>query len=256
MNPNPDRLPLGGYVAGNLTAEEERAVCRAALDNQEIFDELADSEELRHLLQSPRARRDLLETLDTLDRPASDRWFGWLRRPFGLALAGSVAAAAFVLALFWDKLFYSNAPLPPSIGMAEKTFAEQAAALGPRIFALPVTARPGDPGAPVLETNQTSYRTGDAFRIRFTCPTGSHALVVERRPDGSFVQHFPNAVQSELAIDGGEVFVPASGQGSAAAAGPEGTHSVRLVIYPANRTPAAGIGAAVAVVETQYTVAR
>ena len=79
---------LGGYATGNLTAEEQQALFEAALNDQELFDELAREQSLRDLLRDPAAKAGLLAALD--ERPA--RWYqrlgGW--RP-ALAVAGCAA---------------------------------------------------------------------------------------------------------------------------------------------------------------------
>ena len=67
MTPDPKRL-LGGYATDSLTEEERSELLLAALDDQELFDALADEEGLRELLESPGARRTLVNhrSLDDL----------------------------------------------------------------------------------------------------------------------------------------------------------------------------------------------
>lgn len=87
---------IGGYATGTLTARERRALFEAALEDQELFDSLADEEALKELLDDPASRQRLLETLGE-----ESRWTLWspklavlLRRPWRLTVAGGLAAAA------------------------------------------------------------------------------------------------------------------------------------------------------------------
>jgi hypothetical protein len=80
---------LGGYATGTLTPEENAALMEAALDDQELFDALADDETLRRYLADPAFRKDLLKA--TAPRPARVPWIA------GLA----VAAASLSIGVFW-----------------------------------------------------------------------------------------------------------------------------------------------------------
>ncbi|MEP7361687.1 MAG: hypothetical protein ABI972_00395, partial [Acidobacteriota bacterium] len=44
---------LGGYMTGTLTEAENSALMRAALDDQQLFDAMADGEALRDALADP-----------------------------------------------------------------------------------------------------------------------------------------------------------------------------------------------------------
>jgi hypothetical protein len=77
---------LGGYGAGILTPEEERALFAAALEDQALFDALAREQPLRDLLQDPAARASLLAAL-------ADRPLPWYRRMAGRAIERRALAA-------------------------------------------------------------------------------------------------------------------------------------------------------------------
>src|SRR5258708_15154866 len=47
---------LLGYSAGDLTAEEERALFEAAAHDQDLFDQLMEAEGVRHALSFPEER--------------------------------------------------------------------------------------------------------------------------------------------------------------------------------------------------------
>lgn len=55
---------LGGFATGTLTPEEKRILFAKALEDQTIFDALAEEEPLRELLTDPKARQRLLEALE------------------------------------------------------------------------------------------------------------------------------------------------------------------------------------------------
>lgn len=93
MSKDDIRNLLGGYATGTLTPEERDALLSAALEDQELFNALADEEALRQYLADPAFRRDLLTAMD--ERKV--RRFAWLFRPVPVALAGSLAAAALVV---------------------------------------------------------------------------------------------------------------------------------------------------------------
>ncbi|MGD0497630.1 MAG: hypothetical protein ABSC23_04245 [Bryobacteraceae bacterium] len=86
------RKLLGGYAAGTLTADERQALFEAALDDQELFDELAREQPLRDLLGDPAARAYLLAALDKPSPIWHRRLTGWA---WGHAL-GMAAVACFV----------------------------------------------------------------------------------------------------------------------------------------------------------------
>lgn len=122
---------LGGFAAGTLTADEQRRLYAAALQDQQLFNALADEQGLKELLTEPEVRGRLLEALQRpITQPdPSHRWWDWFRTPAGLALAGGLAAALFALT-FGTRIFQesldrntrpvateepqSSSPVPPS----------------------------------------------------------------------------------------------------------------------------------------------
>ena len=87
---------LGGYATGTLTPEEQQALFTAALEDQELFDALANEQSLRDLMRDPAAKAQMLAALDG---PASrGGWMGWMRRPSvaGLVIAGLAAVGVTV----------------------------------------------------------------------------------------------------------------------------------------------------------------
>ena len=81
------RKLLGGYATGNLSPEEQRALFEAALEDQELFESVADEAALKELLDDPGNRRLLLEALPSRRKSFVRRWPVW-----SWAAAGAVAA--------------------------------------------------------------------------------------------------------------------------------------------------------------------
>jgi hypothetical protein len=93
---------LGGFAADTLTPEEKKALYAAALQDQQLFNALADEQALKELLTDPAVRRRLLQALQptgTSGAGGSLSWLEWFRRPAGLAFAGGLAAAVFAVVL-------------------------------------------------------------------------------------------------------------------------------------------------------------
>jgi hypothetical protein len=91
---------LGGFAADTLTAEEKQQLYSAALQDQELFNVLADEQALKELLTDPVVRRRLLQALQKNNSTApSSPWVDWFRRPAGFAWAGGLATAFFAIIL-------------------------------------------------------------------------------------------------------------------------------------------------------------
>ena len=93
---------LGGFAADMLTVEERKLLYTAALNDQQLFNTLADEQALKELLADPAVRRRLLVSLkqkNATDAGGSLSWLDWFRRPAGLAFAGGLSAAALAVVL-------------------------------------------------------------------------------------------------------------------------------------------------------------
>ena len=91
-----DKL-IGGYATGSLTPEERDALLSAAIEDQQLFNQLMAEEPLREVLAEPAARDRLLGVLDAAPEPWHGRVRKWLGRPGGLA-AAAIAAALVIAA--------------------------------------------------------------------------------------------------------------------------------------------------------------
>ncbi len=125
---------LGGFAANTLTPEEKQTLYIAALQDQQLFNTLADEQALKELLSDPDVRRKLLASLEQKSASgagSSLSWLDWFRRPAGLALAGGLSAAALAVVLgvriYQDSLRYAaestatedTEPAPPSAPMPQ-----------------------------------------------------------------------------------------------------------------------------------------
>ncbi|MGH9720941.1 MAG: CsgG/HfaB family protein [Bryobacteraceae bacterium] len=85
---------LGGYATDTLTPAEREALFAAALEDQQLFEALADEQVLRDLLRDPAARQRVLRALEHQPpRSAWARMIAWFS-PAGwrpMALAGGLA---------------------------------------------------------------------------------------------------------------------------------------------------------------------
>ena len=93
---------LGGFAADTLTAEERSLLYTAALQDQQLFNALADEQALKELLSDPDVRRRLLASLaqkSASGAGGSLPLLDWFRRPAGPAFAGGLAAAALAVVL-------------------------------------------------------------------------------------------------------------------------------------------------------------
>jgi hypothetical protein len=88
------RKLIGGYATGSLTEAERKVLFEAALNDQELFDELAGEQILKELIESPGVRDRLVSALRP---PHAERSPWWLRPWPWMGLAGAVAAAVVVL---------------------------------------------------------------------------------------------------------------------------------------------------------------
>lgn len=95
MNRDDIRKLVGGYATGSLTDAERKLLFEAALEDQELFEELAEEEELRQLLETPGTRDRLIAALEPA--PRESRPAAWWMRPWPWALASGALAVAILL---------------------------------------------------------------------------------------------------------------------------------------------------------------
>ncbi len=101
------RSLVGGHATGSLSADERRELYRAALEDQALFDTLADEEALRELVEDP-AMRQRLRAAVAGDEPAR-RGFAWFLASDWLPAAAALLLAAALVPLA-ARLFEQRGP--------------------------------------------------------------------------------------------------------------------------------------------------
>ena len=77
---------LGRYATGSLTAEEQKRLFDAALDDQELFEELAREDEMKELVAAPGVRSRLIRAL----QPPKRRPVPWVLALAPVAILSAV----------------------------------------------------------------------------------------------------------------------------------------------------------------------
>lgn len=99
MTPDDARKLLGGYATGSLTEAERTALFQAALEDQELFEELAAEQALKEVLDEPGARQRLITALEP-----PRRYRAWL---------WATAAATMAVAVVIGVVVSQRTPPPP-----------------------------------------------------------------------------------------------------------------------------------------------
>ena len=76
MTKDEARKLIGGYATGSLTEAERTALFQAALEDQDLFDELAGEQGLKEVLDEPGARQRLIAALEPPRRHRAWLWAG------------------------------------------------------------------------------------------------------------------------------------------------------------------------------------
>jgi hypothetical protein len=108
MTPDEARRLIGGYATGSLTEAERRVLFEAALQDQELFDELAGEQVLKEVLDEPGARQRLIAALEP---PGRHRAWLW-------TTAAATAAIAVVIGIVVSQ---RTPPPPPQIALVVKS---------------------------------------------------------------------------------------------------------------------------------------
>jgi hypothetical protein len=108
MSKDEARKLLGGYATGSLSEAERKALFQAALEDQELFDELAGEQVLKEVLDEPGARQRLVAALEPPRRHRAWIW-GW---------AGAAATVAVVIGVV---ILQRTQPPPQQIAQVLKS---------------------------------------------------------------------------------------------------------------------------------------
>ena len=265
---------LAGYATRTLTADEEKRLFRAAAEDQELFDELADEEDIREVLDDfpLRQRVTRLVAERTEPEPVLKRLFSFT--PWHYAFAGAtVAALVFAVAVRYE--FSTTEPgaagyqVPLSAGlsvipMREIEILRRSAgdSSADPLSALPPQDAIGASLGLNKDGNRPVYTVGEPMRVGFQVGKESNVVVIETRADGSTVQLFPNRYMSSATVAAGQqILVPPAGQGDMEADGPVGPRRIRLIAAPADvdllkmdLAHTSALAGKVSVVEREYVV--
>jgi hypothetical protein len=103
---------LGRYATGSLTAEERKRLFEAALDDQDLFEELAREDEMKELLAGPGVRQRLIRALEPPKRKV----------PWVLALAPVAVLSALLMVILMrpvpkppQQVAVLTPPAPPAV---------------------------------------------------------------------------------------------------------------------------------------------
>ncbi len=88
------RKLLSGYATGSLTELERQLLFDAALDDQELFDELAEEQVLKEIIDLPGAKDRLVAALTPEVKP--QRTFVWWPWAAGIAAFATIALAVWI----------------------------------------------------------------------------------------------------------------------------------------------------------------
>ncbi len=147
MTKDEARKFLGGYATGSLTEAERTALFQAALEDQELFDELAGEQVLKEVLDDPGARQRLIAALEA---PRHRTWL-W-----------ATAAASLAIAVVIGIVVSQRTPPPPqqiaqvlkspqrSVAPAERPASPRVAAPAPATSPRPVVQPKVAPKPPAL----------------------------------------------------------------------------------------------------------
>jgi hypothetical protein len=167
-DPDLEKL-LGGFASNTLAAEERTRLYQAALQDQQLFNALADEQALKELLADPAVRRRLVQALQQpgiSGAGGSLSWWTWFRRPAGLAYAGGLAAALFAIA-FGMRIYQESldraaqsvltgesTPAAPSIQQAQPSMQSPPSAAEPELKA----GQSSEPARKEMRSNKPAKR--------------------------------------------------------------------------------------------------
>jgi hypothetical protein len=215
-------LPLDAYLLGDLTPEQDAALARRAMEDDETLEALWDLSEASEILEDPEARRELLRRLEKgQSRTGPARWLAFLKTPLGrLALTGLAAVAGLVI---W-------APWEPPITEQPLTLVSNANTQLSDYFKLP----PRNSMAVKWELKKNSFRRGERVEARLHLEKPASVFVLRREAGGQTALVFPPDALTSANRPAGDVslaFDPAPSMQEVRA--PQAM-TVRVLVLPVN----------------------
>jgi hypothetical protein len=160
MSKDEARKLLGGYATGSLSEAERKVLFEAALQDQELFDELAGEQALKEVLDEPGARQRLIAALEP---PRKHRV--WL-----LAMASATVAIALVIGIV---VLQRTPPPPQQIAQVLKSPGPVNAPAAPPVAQPPPVRRkvaPAPPPPPVAELQKAEAENKAADQVQEAKP--------------------------------------------------------------------------------------
>ena len=114
---------LAGYATGSLSGAERRALFEAALQDQDLFEELAGEHMLKEILDQPGARERLIAALE----PSPSRSVWWMRRWPWAAAATILAIAIGVIVMSHTRQLQQESQQIAQVLKTPETLVPQAA---------------------------------------------------------------------------------------------------------------------------------
>jgi len=228
MSRDPKQL-VGGHATDTLSEDERRALMRAALDDQELFDALVENEGLRALLDEPAARQEMLAVLER--QTPWERARAWFEREatlLDLAAVATVVLAAFVgFALMRPPGGRGRSAAAAARPIGAPLSPDRVAAL----LELPA-AQAVPAGVELVSSPRPVFAPGEAMRFRLTFRAPARIVVLVQAEGRPGEQAWPGLGQAPA-------LVPKPGSGAPAvqpleleAPAAPGRYRLRLVVAP------------------------
>jgi hypothetical protein len=162
------RKLIGGYATGSLTETERRVLFEAALQDQELFDELAGEQVMKEVLDEPGARQRLIAVLEP---PRKHRAWLW-------ATASASVAIAVVIGIVVSQ---RTPPPPQQIAQVLKSPEPVNTPTAPPVAEPPTVRRKVAPGppAPAPELQKTEAENKLADQVQQAKPQAAAGAVRE-----------------------------------------------------------------------------
>ena len=171
MTPDEIQRLMSGYATGSLTESERKLLFDAALEDQHLFDQLAQEQALKELIDQPGARDRLIAALAPAD---PSRVIGAWKKPLAWGLA-----AMFVVSMSVAALMLTRSGIRTQV--AQKRVDEVQVPQSSQPSASPAAAAPGS-AAPAVSGSPTSPPAKEQHDRRSTASeNGRRELDAEAR---------------------------------------------------------------------------
>lgn len=165
---------LQAYAFGRLTEEEMDELSTAALDDDEVFEAMAEADTHRRYVSDTGVRNRLLKVIEVV---GEDKRRGWrnlslLWHPLSLAVVASVIAVAIFVQ-----------PQPDSKQLPSGVKSDPSSQTAQRLFELPLQPNPGVRIRPP-QWQGTAVREGTILSLTLDLERSLAVFVAQKMPDG------------------------------------------------------------------------